>query len=187
MRPLIAFAAAVALAGCPAPDPTQGLPQTVPPDQVLDYNAFVCTVQPTLIRRCSYLGCHGNPEHALRIYSPGKLRIGNPTTRDQRDSGLTADEVERNFESAVGVVYTNTVGERQAPSERVLLLEKPLAARVGGAEHHGVGIFPAWPAQDLQHDAEWNALVAWVGGKKLTQPLDDDCNTIFMRLGLNPK
>lgn len=187
MRALFAFAAAVVLAGCPNLNPTQGLATTAPPDQVLDYNEFVCTVEPTLIRRCSYLGCHGNAEHALRIYSPGKLRLGDPQTRADRDAMLTADEVERNFESATGIVYTNTVAERQAPSERVLLLEKPLSARFGGAEHHGVGIFPVYPATDLQQDAEWNALVAWVGGKKQPNPVDADCAQIFMNMGLTPK
>lgn len=177
----------VGLAGCPSPNPSQGLATTVPPDQLLDYNEFVCHVEPVLVRRCSYLGCHGNADHALRVYSPGKLRLGDPTTRAARDAMLTADEVERNFESASGIVYTNTVEERQAPSERVLLLEKPLSARFGGAEHHGVGIFPAYPAQDLDHDAEWKALVAWVGGKKQPSPVDADCAQTFMIMGLQPR
>jgi hypothetical protein len=177
----------VALCGCPSTNPSQGLATTVPPDQLLDYDQFVCTVEPVLIRRCSYLGCHGNADHALRIYSPGKLRLGDPTTRAARDAMLTAEEVERNFESASGVVYSNSAAERQQPSERVLLLEKPLSARAGGAEHHGVGIFPVYPAQDLDHDPEWKALVAWVGGGKQPSPVDADCAQTFMIMGLEPR
>src|ERR1700733_14991828 len=84
--------------GCPAPDPTTGLATKQLPDQVLDYNEFVCHVQPVLIKRCSYLACHGSASHALRIYSPGKLRIGDPQTRAARSGALTSDEVEANFE-----------------------------------------------------------------------------------------
>ena len=186
MRALIVVLAA-GLAGCPSTNPSEGLATTAPPDQVLDYNQFVCTVEPVLIRHCSYLACHGNADHALRIYSPGKLRLGNPTTRDARDAMLTAQEVERNFESASGIVYTNSVAERQAPSDRVLLLEKPLSARAGGAEHHGVGIFPVYPAPDVDHDPEWKALVAWVGGAKQPSPVDADCAQTFMIMGLQPR
>lgn len=191
MRPLVraALVAAVAvLGGCPALDPNGGLTTTSPPDQFLDYNQFVCAVEPVLIRRCSYLACHGNADHALRIYSPGKLRLGDTSTRAARDAQLTQDEVERNFESASGVIYGSSAQARATPiPAQVPLLSKPLAARAGGSEHHGIGVFPVFPAATLGDDAEWQALVAWVGGAKQPSPVDNDCNGVFMLMGLTPR
>jgi hypothetical protein len=180
-------AAAVALAGCPAPDNAHGLVTTAPPAQLLDYNEFVCEVQPVLVRHCSFLGCHGNADHALRIYSPGKLRLDDSgATRAARDGKLSADEVMRNFESAVGTVYFAQPADRQSPNDKVPLLSKPARASVGGAEHHGVGIFPVFPAQDLAHDPEWTALSSWVAGKKATGS-EAACADMFTKLGLKPQ
>ncbi|HZS40550.1 MAG TPA: hypothetical protein VFF06_27145 [Polyangia bacterium] len=194
MRPPVRAAALAAglacltLAGCPTPDPNGGLTTTQQPDQFLDYNQFVCTVEPVLIRRCSYLACHGNPDHALRVYSAGKLRLGDISTRAARDAALTADEVERNFQSASGVIYASSAQARQTPiPTQVPLLAKPLAARAGGSEHHGIGVFPVFPATSLDQDAEWQALVNWVGGAKQPTPVDADCMTVFTTMGLTPR
>ena len=177
----------VALAGCPAPDNANGLVTTAPPAQLLDYNEFVCEVQPVLVRRCSFLGCHGNADHALRIYSPGKLRLDErASTRNARDGKLSADEVQRNFESAVGTVYFAQPTDRTGFDDKVPLLVKAVRASAGGAEHHGVGIFPVYPIQDLRQDAEWNALAAWVAGKKATGS-EPACATMFTQLGLKPQ
>jgi hypothetical protein len=182
---LFAFVGAI---GCPALDPSHGL-VTTPPDQLLDYNDFVCSVMPVLIKRCSYLACHGNEIHALRIYSPGKLRLGDPTTRLARDALLTADEVERNFESAAGFVLSATPAQRNPPDvQQVLLLGKPLKASAGGAEHHGVGIFPTYPNTDANADPEFQALLAWVAGAKLdANKLTDDCTRVLATLKLKPR
>lgn len=176
------------LAGCPSPDPTQGL-VTVPPDQLLDYNTFVCTVMPVLVRRCSYLGCHGDPNHALRVYSPGKLRQLPTTTRRDRDAALTPDEVELNFESASGVVYLSSPADRNPPNwQKVLLLGKPLKASNGGAEHHGVGIFPTYPLTDQTQDPEFTALAQWVAGAKMpANSLTSDCAQLMSLLKLTPR
>ena len=185
MRPLL-LVCAVALVGCPAPDNAHGLVTTAPPAQLLDYNEFVCEVQPVLIRRCSFLGCHGNSDHALRVFSPGKLRLVDSTTRAARDATLSKDEVMRNFESATGTVYAAQPSDRQSPDDRVPILLKPTRASFGGSEHHGVGIFPAYPAQDLAHDAEYQALAAWVAGKTATGK-EQACADMFMKLGLTPQ
>ncbi len=186
MRALVLFA--LALSGCPAPDPAQGINTANNPDSFLDYNQFVCTVQPVLIRRCSFLACHGNPLHAFRLYSPGKLRQIDDGTRNGRDSLLTVNEVELNFQSASGLVLTATPAERQAPDlQKVLLLGKPLARRAGGAEHHGVGIFPVYPAKTIAEDAEFNALVQWVQGVAQPKPVDSACADVFNNLGLSAK
>jgi hypothetical protein len=181
------LAALVVTTGCPAFDPNGGLTTSAHPDQFLDYNDFVCNVQPVLIRRCSYLGCHGNPDHALRVYSPGKLRLGDTSTRAARDATLSGDEVERNFESASGLVYASSMVARTSPIiNQVPLLWKPLASRAGGGEHHGIGVFPVFPNTTLDQDAEWQALLQWVGGVK-QQPPDANCQMMFTNLGLTPR
>jgi hypothetical protein len=174
----------VAVAGCPAPDNAHGLVTTGLPATLLDYNEFVCEVQPVLIRRCSFLGCHGNADHALRIYSPGKLRLVDSATtvRNDRDAKLSAAEVMLNFESATGTVYDAQPIDRQFPDDRTPILVKPTRAEFGGSEHHGVGIFPVYPAPDLAHDADYAALAAWVGGKKATGT-EPACADMFMKLG----
>jgi hypothetical protein len=176
------------LAGCPSYDGTTPNLQTTPPDQFLDYNAYVCDVMPVLIRRCSYLACHGNPDHALRIYSSGKLRLGPTATRNDRDAPLSAMEVELNFESTSGILESTTAADRAQPDlTKVLLLQKPLAARFGGGEHHGVAVFPVFPARDLASDPEWQALVGWVAGGAQPKPPIQSCLDLFTSLNLTPR
>lgn len=177
---------ALALTGCPAPDNAHGLVTTAPPSSLLDYNEFVCEVQPVLVRHCSFLACHGNADHGLRVYSPGKLRLVTTTDRASRDDKLSATEIMRNFESATGTVYTAQPADRQNPDDHVPLLLKPTRASFGGSEHHGVGIFPVYPATDLTKDAEYNMLAAWVAGKKATGA-EPACAAMFMQLGVSPQ
>jgi hypothetical protein len=182
---LVVATALAAVAGCSLEHAPGGYPSA---GEQLDYNGFVCNVMPTLVRRCSYLGCHGQSDHALRVYSPGKLRLVAAASRAARDAVLTADEVERNFDSAAALALDAPLDARQAGDpRRVLLLGKPLRARFGGGEHHGVGIFPAWPARELTKDPEWSALVAWVGGARATTPLGADCAATFAALQLTPR
>ncbi len=174
------------LTGCPAPDNSHGLVTTGPPTSLLDYNEFVCEVQPVLVRHCSFLACHGQADHALRVYSPGKLRLIATADRASRDAQLSANEVMLNFESATGTVYDATAAERASPDDHVPILLKPTRASFGGSEHHGVGIFPVYPAADLAHDPEYQLLAAWVGGKKATGS-EPACAAMFMQLGLSPQ
>ena len=176
--------------GCSARDASKGVQTLVPPDQFLDYNGFVCNVQPTLIRRCSYLACHGEASHALRVYSVGKLRESGATAKADRDAPLTADEIELNFSSASGIVYAVPAAERD-PANPTLnndpLLLKPLAARFGGSEHHGVAVFPQFGAATPSDDADYTALVRWVGGEKEPTPPTKDCQDLFTALGVPPR
>ncbi len=71
------------------------------------------------------------------------------------------------------------------------ILVKPTRAAFGGSEHHGVGIFPVYdpknnPMADLAHDADYQALAAWVAGKKATGS-EPACADMFMKLGLKPQ
>jgi hypothetical protein len=189
---LEALLCALLLAGCPANDPSTGLASLGSPQTLLDFNEFVCRVEPVLIKRCSYLACHGDAQHALRIYSLGKLRLGDPTTRVARSNRLlTPEEVERNFDSAAGMVYGASASARQSPTvTSTPLLYKPLAAREGGGQHHGVAVFPTWPHQHVNdpadRDPEWDALVTWVSRDIASNPFkpDADCVALFNAMGL---
>jgi hypothetical protein len=177
---------AVLASGCSL-NPNQGL-QTAPAAETYDINGFVCEAMPVLIRHCSYLGCHGNAQHALRIYSPGKLRASDVVTRADRDASLTAAEVEANFDSATGVLLAGKPPNGQSLDlQTAPLLQKPLRAAFGGDEHHGVGIFPFPPATTLAGDPEWNALLGWAAGGKEPKPLSSDCANLFMAIGVSPK
>jgi hypothetical protein len=182
---ILTAACLATLAGCSLEHAPGAYPSS---GEQLDYNGFVCNVMPTLVRRCSYLGCHGQADHALRVYSPGKLRLVDDGTRAGRDRALSADEVQRNFDSAAALALDATPAQRQSGDARhVLLLGKPLRARFGGGEHHGVGIFPVWPVAEPTKDPEWSALVAWVGGARVATPLSGDCATTFATLQLTPR
>jgi hypothetical protein len=181
---------ALLTAGCPHPDDATGLATTMPPNQLLNYNQFVCNVQPILIKRCSYLACHGQADHALRIYSIGKLRITNDGTRMTRSAPLTQQEVTLNFQSATGFIYPVQAPDRQGTNvdiSQVLLLEKPLRFAFGGGQHHGVGIFPAFPAETLEADPEWQALLTWVGQTPQPFVVNSDCQALFDSMGLTPQ
>lgn len=175
------------LAGCPKKDESQGLqpPPDNNVDSLLDYNEFVCDVMPVLVKRCSYLGCHGNVDHAFRVFSVGKLRANDAMTRNDRDAPLTLLEIKLNFESAVGVLLDSTADDRATLNlAKLPLLQKPLAARYGGAEHHGVAIFPI-AGKTPDNDPDWQPLIAWVGGATQKPPVQS-CSDFFMSLGATP-
>jgi hypothetical protein len=186
-RRAVLIVAALLLAACPALDPKQGL-QATPAAQLYDYNGFVCEAMPVLIRHCSYLGCHGQANHAFRVYSSGKLRLGDVSSRSDRDAPLSADEVQGNFDSATGMLLAGAAPEGQPlDQEKAPLVLKPLRAAFGGDEHHGVGIFPFPPAASLAADPEWTALTQWAAGAKEPSPPTANCKNLFSALGLTPK
>jgi hypothetical protein len=86
------------------------------------------------------------------------------------------------------VSYYNTTDEqRSVGSHKVLLLEKPVRAIAGGAEHHGVGVFPLDPSVALTDDPEWSVLAGWVAGHGQPKPVSSDCQNTFDNLGLTPR
>jgi hypothetical protein len=141
--------AAVSLCGCTA------LNDTPDPSAIvgLDETTFRCTVEPILIRDCSYTACHGNAGFALRVYSVGKLRASTPATLDDQVAPLTTDERHANYQSAVAFTYGNVT-----PAEN-WLIRKPLPASAGGFEHVGGAIF------DGVDDPRVVAITDWLNGK----------------------
>lgn len=135
---LVALAACTNVDNAPATDPAAHLDATV----------FACSVEPILIRQCSYTACHGQAQAALRVYSQGKLRATPPASIDDSIAALTPDEHRANFESAAGFASL-AVGDN-------FLLRKPLPASKGGFEHVGGAIFSG------PTDAQYVAIAAWL-------------------------
>ncbi len=121
------------------------------PAKQLDEAVFKCNVEPILVRQCSYNGCHGNANSALRVYSPGKLRATKPADIDAAIAPLTDAERHANFESAAGFASLS-VGDN-------FLLRKPLIASAGGFEHAGGAIFPSTT------DPQYQAIAVWLLGQ----------------------
>jgi len=121
------------------------------PAKMLDETVFRCNVEPILARQCSYTGCHGVQQSALRVYSPGKLRATPAATLDDAIMPLSDGERHANFESAAGFATL-------APGDN-FLLRKPLASAAGGFEHAGGAIFPTI------NDPQYVAISAWLTGR----------------------
>lgn len=126
----------------PVDDPSVGLDEAV----------FRCSVEPVLVRQCSYNACHGLPLAALRVYSPGKLRETTPGTLDAQTAALTESEHHANFLSASGFAFGGTAVDDN------FLLRKPLPAAVGGFEHKGGAIYSG------TGDGQYKAIHAWLDG-----------------------
>lgn len=138
----------VAIPSCAAVDN----PDVPSPDKAFNEAVFRCSVEPVLVRQCSFTACHGLAGSALRIYSPGKLRAAKPADIDTAIAPLTDAEHHANFLSASGFAFaTSDVLDN-------LLLRKPLAQSAGGYAHEGGAIFPSTA------DTEWIAVRNWLAG-----------------------
>ncbi len=140
-------------AGC-AQDPN---PPTAAQFLPVDYNDYVCSVQPIVAKKCAMLACHGNPAHAFRVYAPARLRLGPTDTTVERDAALTLAEAKANFASAQGM----TLGA--ASPDVAPMVRKALAPSQGGGGHVGGVIF-----RDTS-DPDYQALLRWASGE--TMPL----------------
>jgi len=139
-------AACTGVPNSPAPDPAASLNEMV----------FDCSVQPILVRQCSYNACHGvtgatGTGAPLRVYSPGKLRATPSMTIDDLIAPLTMDEQHANFESAAAFAWDTTSVDDN------WLLRKPLPSSDGGYEHKGGAIW-----QGGTKDTQYVAIRAWL-------------------------
>ncbi len=133
-------AACAAIENAPTAAPADGLDETV----------FRCSVEPVLVKQCSYTACHGLAHSPLRIYSPGKLRATTPGDIDAAIAPLTAGEHHANFLSASGFRFGT-----EDPLDN-LLLRKTLPSTEGGYAHQGGAIFAG------TGDPQWMAIDAWL-------------------------
>ena len=161
-----------------------------PPAQLLDYNEFVCEVQPVLVRRCSFLACHGNADHALRVYSPGKLRLVDSamTTRSARDAKLSR----RRGRAQLRVGHRHRLLRAAEPIARIRDDRVPhpassrRAPRSAAPSITASASSPSIPRRIWRTIPSTHALAAWVAGKKATGN-EPACADMFMKLGLNPQ
>lgn len=148
----------------------------------LDYNFYLCNVQPIMDRKCSMLGCHGSDERALRIYSRGRFRNSETitdTTTNCPSRGkpvqlvpncigciecacwterLTATEKQRSFDSARAFAL-DTAGQRipAGMEDKSELIAQPI---VGGRAHANIHLFRSG-------DPEHTTLKQWLSGMTL--------------------
>jgi hypothetical protein len=118
----------------------------------LDEPAFRCSIEPILIRDCAYLACHGQAGSPLRLYSMGKLRLGDSSTLAARTAPITDGERHLNFLSAQAFAVSGV-----AP-EDTWLVRKPMPSSAGGFAHLGGAI---WSGRD---DARVRLIQDWLGG-----------------------
>jgi len=128
-------------------------PQVGDPAGKLDENVFKCSVEPVLVKQCSYTFCHGIAGAPFRVYSPGKLRAMTPNDLTALTAPLTDAEQHSNFEVASGFTFN------LASVDDCFLLRKPLPAAYGGYEHIGGAIYA-----NGTNDANYTAIRAWLSG-----------------------
>ncbi|MCX5743209.1 MAG: hypothetical protein NT062_12015 [Proteobacteria bacterium] len=128
---MVRLSAVVLLASCTTIENADA----VDPSTTLSADVFKCAAEVVLIKQCSYLGCHGRADAALRVYSVGKLRATTPKNADDASAVLTDAEHAANFRSAAAFSTLSS-----DPLEN-WLLRKPLPADLGGYAHAGGAIF----------------------------------------------
>lgn len=137
--------AAWALPGCPGPA-NPYLPYPEP-----DYEQFKAVVQPILERSCSNLGCHGDANRRLTLYSVEYLRAepAVPGTPFDPDS-LEEAEKAWNYDS----IRARLIDTVSADTARVLL--KNLDPAAGGIVHaDGEIVFFATDEPDYVALRDW--------------------------------
>lgn len=146
----------------------------------LDFNFYLCNVQPIMDTKCSMLGCHGSDERALRVYSRGRFRNAETVTETgclaagtqvqlvPRCVGsiecicwtgrLTTTERQRSYDSARAFAL-DAAGQRipAGMEDKSELIAQPI---VGGRAHTNVHLFRSG-------DPEHNTLKQWLSGATL--------------------
>jgi hypothetical protein len=146
---VVAFLPFIAsLQGCANPTFAEADPTAV---AALDEGTFRCTVEPTFLQQCSYLGCHGREDMPFRVYAVGALRVSNGRTSAGRAALLGEAEHHANFLSALGQSF------HTAPAQNQLVL-KGLPPQAGGYAHVGGAI---WTGPD---DPRVQSLLRWLNG-----------------------
>lgn len=140
---------ALALGGCAVDNPPADPP-------ALDEAMFRCRVEPVLVERCAFPACHGSPGRAFRVYGPNRTRLD---PRGQDLAGPLVDAEHRaNLASALGFASP-------APGyDEALLVEKPLAERLGGAEHGANRMFGGQSPFQHGDDPGLMAIRVWLDG-----------------------
>lgn len=151
---------------------------TAPAFPKLDFDYYVCVIDPILEQGCSYVACHGQQTHALRVYSLGKLRGADGISAwDRSHKLLSRDELDGNYNSAQAF-FTGV-----ATAADSLLLREPLPVSQGGPAHYGG---PIWSGTS---DGRYQAILQWAKGAKitsLTAAQQKSCNALLGAVGAGP-
>jgi hypothetical protein len=149
LRTSVFLSLALAFAqGCAAPNLSEPDPSAI---AQLDEATFRCSVEPTFVQQCSYIGCHGREDMPFRVYGVGALRVSGGQTSAGRAQPLTEAEHHANYLSATGQSF------HTPPSMNQLVL-KGLPPQAGGYAHEG-GVI--WSGLD---DPRVQRLLAWLSG-----------------------
>ena len=140
--------APLALVAC-VDNPPQALPD-------LDVAFHRCRVQPIVDARCSTLACHGDVRRPFHSFTRNRMRLVG--TNLQRNLPLSAEELQLNYDSAIGFA------DPEVPEESWLLL-KPLDADAGGYYHRGKELYSAGDVFLDVEDPDYVTLSAWVSGE----------------------
>ncbi len=140
---------------CSGPSPGSAVDE-----KKLDFNYYACVVEPVLVKRCSFLACHGS-NRPFRIYSISKFRMNpHPTLYERSNTPLSCEEITRNYESAMA--FTKGVST---------ILNKAIPQSDGGVFHKPGPMFRS------SDDAEYKLLLQWVNGATLPscKKVEDAC------------
>jgi len=130
----------------------------------LDFDHFVCSIQPILERECSMPACHGNNQRPFKVLASGRMRIGDEYEASKslltgadvsagKHPKLTYGELAYNYYQARAFALV-TQGFPQSQ-----LVTRPLAVRAGGMAHA--------PRADVFFDLDdpsIERIEAWISG-----------------------
>lgn len=120
----------------------------------VDFATYRCRVQPIVDAKCSMLACHGDVRRPFHTFTRNRMRLDG--TDIQRDLPLTAEELQLNYDSALGFVTDD-------PDASWLLL-KPLDTAAGGYYHRGAEIFGGPDVFDDTEDPDYQIIHGWLAG-----------------------
>jgi hypothetical protein len=130
----------------------------------LDFDLFVCSVQPILEKECSMPACHGNSQRPFQVLASGRMRIQDEY--ESAKSALTGADVASGKhpkltygELAFNYYQARAFAQVTQGFSRSQLITRPLALRTGGMAHA--------PRADVYFDPEdprIQRVEAWISG-----------------------
>jgi hypothetical protein len=145
----------------------------------LDMEYYKCNVEPIFDRGCGMMGCHGTEAgRPYKVYSRGRLR------HSEQVPAMCLDQGPQDLAKGNGTVmcygwapHTQYEWQSNYDNARVFMVgvtdpkqsELVMQPKIGGKAHAGVHLFK-------EGDADYNTIVAWLGGAKLGSTCDTKGN-----------
>jgi len=150
-------------AGCQLESPVLEEPK-------LDFDHFVCSIQPILEKECSMPACHGNSQRPFQVLASGRMRI--PQEYKAAKELLNGADISAGKhpkltygELAYNYYQTRAFAQIRQGFAMSQLVSRPLSLRAGGMAHA--------PRGDVfydQDDARIQRIEAWLSGATI-----EDC------------